>query len=342
MSQDPPPSAAPDDDEEDAPSDFLPLTLGRRRVRRGTTAYISLPVAQVVSGSMLSLPVTALHGAQSGPAMWLSAAIHGDELNGIPIIHQVLRRLDPRRLKGTVLAVPTVNVFGLIGGSRYLPDRRDLNRSFPGSKRGSLAAQLAYMFLEEIVHRCDFGIDLHTGSNGRSNLPQIRCNLDHALTHRLATAFRAPLTLHADLRDGSLRAAATEQGIAVLLYEAGEALRFDESAISTGVSGILRVMVEMGMVEDEAPPSPQTVHARSSFWLRAQRSGFCQMRVALGDRIEAGQVVATIFDAGGREERPILAREPGILISCLKTAPVHRGDAVAQLARLDVASQPVG
>lgn len=328
-----PSNPAPDDP--GPPSDRAPFTLGRRRVRPGTVAHFELPVAQVVSGAWLSLPVTVIHGALEGPAMWLSAAIHGDELNGIPIIHGVLRQLQPESLRGTVLAVPTVNVFGLIERSRYLPDRRDLNRSFPGSKRGSLAAQLAHLFMQEVVERCSFGIDLHTGSGGRTNLPQIRCNLDHPLTRRLAEEFAAPLTLHADLRDGSLRAAATELGIDVLLYEAGEALRFDEHAIDVGTHGILRVMKSQGMIDVETGPDPSpTVFSRHSAWLRAPRSGFCQMKVPLGARVDAGDPVAVLFDSGGREIRWMMAREAGVLISCLRTALVHRGDAVAHVARL--------
>lgn len=311
------------------------FTLGRRRVRPGTAAHFELPVAQVVSGAWLSLPITVLHGSEPGPSMWLSAAIHGDELNGIPIIHHILRSVEPRALRGTVLAVPTVNVFGLIERSRYLPDRRDLNRSFPGSKRGSLAAQLAHLFMEEVVQRCSFGIDLHTGSGGRTNLPQIRCNLDHPLTRELAMDFGAPLTLHADLRDGSLRAAATELGIAVLLYEAGEALRFDDRAIEAGKTGILDVMRGRGMLMESRAGRERrpTIFARQSAWLRAHRSGFCQMKAQLGARVQAGEPVAAIFDANGRDERWVVARQDGVLISCLQTALVHRGDAVAQLAR---------
>ncbi len=232
------------------------ITVGERTVAPGRTARFELPFARLPTGSDASLPVAVVNGRYAGPHVWLSGAIHGDELNGVEIIRRVLRRLEARRLHGAVLAVPIVNVFGFLSESRYLPDRRDLNRSFPGSGRGSLANRLAHLFMTEVVSQCSLGIDLHTATNHRINLPQLRANLDDPETRRLAVAFGAPFAIQARLRDGSLRQAALDQEIGVLLYEAGQAHRFDEAAIQAGVEGVLRVLNELKMTDMQVPEAP--------------------------------------------------------------------------------------
>jgi len=265
--------------------------------------------------------------------MWISGAIHGDELNGVPIIRHVLDRIDPATLSGTVLAVPVINVLGVVQESRYLPDRRDLNRCFPGSKRGSSASQLAHLFMTEIVARSSVGIDVHTGSGGRANLPQLRCDMEDPETLRLARAFAPPILMHARVRDGSLRGAATELGKTVLLYEAGEANRFDATAIETGVRGVLRVMQALGMVDfssESAAPAPRI--SRSSSWVRAQRTGFCEMMVSLGAEVSEGDTIAIIFGALGRKQMPVKAKSAGVIIGHVTSPIVHRGDAVANVA----------
>ncbi len=283
--------------------------------------------------------VVVCHGARPGPTIWLSGAIHGDELNGVEIVRRLLMKLDPAQLAGTIIAVPVVNVFGVTIESRYLPDRRDLNRSFPGSSRGSLASRLAHLFFERVARRCQFGIDFHTGSDGRANLPQIRCDLDDDTARRCAEAFAAPLVLHSTVRDGSLRAAARKQGIPVLIYEAGEALRFDEVSIQTGVEGTLRVLRSLDMVDAAdgyGTTQPQTTHlARSSKWVRTSRSGFCHLHIGLGDVVAKGQCLATVSDSVGRKEDTVPARIAGIVIGVLRTALVHRGDALIHIAEVE-------
>jgi predicted deacylase len=301
----------------------------------GKLTEVELHVARLPTGMWMSLPVGVLHGRMPGPVIWVSAAIHGDELNGIPIIRHVLDRIDPKELSGTVLAVPAVNVFGLIQESRYLPDRRDLNRCFPGSKRGSSASQLAHLFMSEIVARCELGLDLHTGSGGRTNLPQLRCDLDQPETLRLAREFGAPVLVHARLRDGSLRAAARELGKTVLVYEAGEANRFDTDGIDTGVGGVLRVMKSLGMIPyGVEPPVESPRVSRSSSWVRAKRTGFCEMIVRLGAEVSEGDAVAVIFDALGRDRSLVKAKTAGILVGHVTSPIVHKGDAVAHIAEV--------
>jgi len=312
-----------------------PFVINGVSAAAGRLTEVELHVARLPTGMWMSLPVGVLHGRAPGPVIWVSAAIHGDELNGIPIIRHVLDRIDPKELSGTVLAVPAVNVFGLIQESRYLPDRRDLNRCFPGSKRGSSAAQLAHLFMNEIVARCELGLDLHTGSGGRTNLPQLRCDLDEPETLRLAREFGAPVLVHARLRDGSLRAAARALDKTVLVYEAGEANRFSSHGIDMGVGGVLRVMKSLGMIPYgvEPPPAPPRI-SRSSSWARAKRTGFCEMMVRLGAEVSEGDAVAVIFDALGRDRALVKTKAAGVLIGHVTSPIVHRGDAVAHVAEL--------
>nr|WP_305909580.1 succinylglutamate desuccinylase/aspartoacylase family protein [Methylomarinum sp. Ch1-1]MDP4522501.1 succinylglutamate desuccinylase/aspartoacylase family protein [Methylomarinum sp. Ch1-1] len=224
------------------------LIINNQLIRPGCNLVIDLPLPSLYTHTPMTMPVHVINGRKPGPRLFVSAAIHGDELNGIEIVRRLLKQSALKRLHGTLIAIPMVNVYGVIHHSRYLPDRRDLNRSFPGSAKGSLAARLADLFMHEIVAQCSHGIDLHTGAIHRSNLPQIRANLDHEETLALAEAFNVPVLINSHLRDGSLRESAAEQGIQMLLYEAGEALRFDEICIRAGLQGILAVMRHLGMV----------------------------------------------------------------------------------------------
>lgn len=319
-------------------------TSGRRRrsrpalevagttVRAGRRATVEIPVARLPTGTFLSLPVAVVHGRDDGPTVWLSAAVHGDELNGIEIIRRVLRRLDPRSMAGTVLAVPIVNVFGFINESRYLPDRRDLNRSFPGSPRGSLAARLAHLFITTIVERSTHGIDLHTGSDHRTNLPQVRGDLDDPETRRLMEAFGTPVMIASGWRDGSLRETAAKRGIPIVVYEGGEAHRFDRFAIDAGYEGVMRVLAALRVVDDAGAAAPPPVAVRATTWVRARRSGILRLEVDLGDRVTEGQVLGWISDAFGVRELAVRAPLDGLVIGMTRHPLVAQGEAVAHIA----------
>lgn len=306
--------------------------LGGKRVRAGQRLEVELPIARLVTGTPVSLPVLVVHGREEGPTVWVSAAIHGDEINGVEIIRRVLERLDAKALRGTVLAVPIVNVHGFVNGDRYLPDRRDLNRSFPGSARGSMAGRLAHLFMKEVVARCTVGVDLHTGSAHRTNLPQVRADLDDPVTRQLALAFGAPLMMHSAIRDGSLRQSATEAGATVLLYEGGEAWRFGEDAIRAGVDGVLRVFSTIGLLDGLGPSSLTPLESRSSKWVRAPRSGIAQIPVELGDEVVAGQQLGRIHDSFGRRLGQIKSPIDGSVIGLNLDPLLNRGDAIVHIA----------
>ncbi|MCW6038349.1 succinylglutamate desuccinylase/aspartoacylase family protein [Spirulina subsalsa FACHB-351] len=294
---------------------------------------VDIPVAHLPTQTPISLPVTIIHGREPGAILWLSAAIHGDEINGVEIIRQVVQRIQPQQLRGTLIAVPVVNVFGFIEQNRYLPDRRDLNRCFPGSANGSLTSRLAHLFMREIVTRSTHGIDLHTASDHRVNLPQIRANLEDPETYRCAKAFGAPVMLHSTTRDGSLREAAGKRGIPILLYEAGEAMRFDLESIRIGVEGIMRVMTVLEMCSPIAlTPPPQPLECRQSKWVRAARSGILRLDVKLGERVDQKQVLGTISDAFGDKSVRVRATVGGVVIGFTQNPLVNQGDGILHLA----------
>lgn len=307
-------------------------------VAPGERVTVELPVPQLYTHTPMTMPVHVVHGRRDGPVLFVSAAIHGDELNGVEVIRRMLGLPALRRLRGTLVAVPIVNVYGVIHHSRYLPDRRDLNRCFPGSERGSLAARLAHVFMTEIVDRCAYGIDLHTAAINRNNLPQVRADLEDDETRRLAHAFAAPVMLDSRLRDGSLRAVAAAGGVKMLLYEAGEALRFDETAIRAGVKGVVGVMRELGMLAPAARRRQRTamsVVAHTSSWVRAPESGVLRTLVALGARVQTGEVMALVADPFGNAETQVTAVADGIVIGRTQLPLVHAGEALFHIARFD-------
>lgn len=296
-------------------------------------------MASLYSHAPMSLPVQVVCGKYGGPRLFVSAAIHGDEINGVEIIRRLLHLSSLKKIRGTLLAVPIVNVYGFVNRSRYLPDRRDLNRSFPGSNKGSMAARLADLFLNEIVHNCDYGIDLHTGAIDRVNLPQIRANLDDDKTAEIARAFNVPVMLNSDIRDGSLRQVASDQGIPMLLYEAGEALRFDEPSINAGVRGIVSVMRKIGMLPRAVRTGRklEPLLARSSNWVRAGQSGILRATAALGSRVHRNDVIGIISDPFGEQELEVKATVGGIIIGRTNLPLVNEGEALFHIARFDSA-----
>ena len=312
-----------------------PFPFAGITVAPGDRATVELPMARLYTHNEMTLPVQVVHGRRSGPVLFVCAAVHGDEINGVEIIRRLLDNRALANLRGTLLAIPVVNPFGFIQRARYLPDRRDLNRSFPGSAKGSLAGRLAHLFMAEIAGRCDYGVDLHTGSNFRSNLPQVRISLDEPQTVELATAFGAPIVVPSELREGSLREAVASLGKPVLVYEAGEALYFSEPAIRIGLRGILNLMRHVGMLPPgrRKKPHEPVVTDRTS-WVRAGMSGLFSRKVQLGDLVKKRSVLGVLSDPFGDDREEVRAPFSGIVIGELKLPLAHEGDALIHLAKV--------
>jgi predicted deacylase len=313
------------------------IQIGDRTIEPGSRMTVDLPVANLYTHTPMTMPVHVVNGRRAGPTLFLTAAIHGDELNGVEIIDRVLELSAIKRLRGCLLAAPVVNVFGFLNRSRYLPDRRDLNRVFPGREQGSIAARLAHLVATELVDKSDFGIDLHTGAIDRTNLPQVRGNLTDPDVLRLAEAFSTPIIIDSALRIGSLRHYASTKGVPTLCYESGEALRFDELSIAAGVRGVARVLRELQMLPARARRNARVapVRANTTTWVRAPVSGIVRTACLLGEKVEVGERLATVSDPFGEVEVEVTATVPGLVIGRSTSPLVHEGDALFHLARFD-------
>ena len=315
-----------------------PFRILDLEVAAGGRGASALPAAQLYTHTRLNIPLQVLHGRQDGPVLLLTAAIHGDELNGVEIIRRLLRERALSRLRGTVVAVPVVNVFGFIHRSRYLPDRRDLNRCFPGSEKGSLGARIADLFTREVLAHCTHLVDLHTGAIHRSNLPQIRAHVDDPAVADMAKAFGLPVILGSPPLDGSFRHMADSLGVPAIVYEAGEALRFDEHGIRAGVRGCLRVLRHLGMLpasrRDQRRDWEPFV-ARSSQWIRAEQDGVFRPHVGLGAHVAKGELLGVIGSPEGEGEVDIRAPAAGVLVGRNNIPLVNEGEALFHIARFD-------
>jgi predicted deacylase len=309
------------------------MVINNSEIKKGEFKTINLDLPDLYN-LPVSIPIHVLNGKKKGPTIFISAAIHGNELNGIEIIRRIHNLSVLKRLRGTLILVPIVNIYGFNSLTRYLPDRRDLNRSFPGNYKGSLTSRVAKVFFEEIVKVSDFGIDLHTGSIHKTNLPQIRTNIKDEFALKLAKAFEAPVILNSELRDGSLRSVAQESNIPVLLYEAGEALRFDELSIKIGVKGIVNVLRELDMLpktnRKRRPKNP--LITKSSQWIRAHVSGTLRTIKKLGDVVEVDEIIAYVDDVFSDQSYEIISKWDGIIIGKSLLPLVQEGDAIFHIA----------
>lgn len=322
------------------------LEIGGHVIPPGKSLQIEMPVVKLYTDTDICMPIHVIRSKNPGPTVFVSAAVHGDELNGIEIVRRLINQKSLRLSSGSLILVPMVNVYGVLNQSRYMPDRRDLNRSFPGSAKGSLTGIVADKFLSEIVGHCQYGIDLHTGAIHRSNLPQVRANLKDKETRELAEAFGVPVLLNASLRDGSLRQAAVENETKVLLYEAGQALRFDELSIRAGVRGITNVLAKLGMItrptRRAAKKTPVVPFiANTSNWTRATASGIVNNLKNLGDMVEAGDPLAKIGSPFGEVFETVRANRAGIIIGKQNIPLVQEGDAMFHIAYFTEEDQEV-
>jgi len=302
-----------------------PLVLLGAEVAAGTAQRLSWTATELFEGVPVSTPVLVVNGQQPGPSLCLTAAIHGDELNGIEMVRRVMHDILPEKLSGAIIGVPIVNVQGFRRGSRYLPDRRDLNRYFPGNPTGSAAARIAHSFFENVVAHCDALIDLHTGSFERSNLPQIRADLRDPDVVTLTQGFGATVILHSTPGIGTLRYAATQAGIPTLTLEAGGPLQLELSEVKHGVKGIETLIGSLGMMRKKSLwGDPEPVYYRST-WVRADSGGILFSDVSLGSTVRKGDLLGTITDPMNNVGVDLLAPYSGRIIGMARNQVVMPG-----------------
>ncbi|MBW8878184.1 MAG: succinylglutamate desuccinylase/aspartoacylase family protein [Acidobacteria bacterium] len=311
-----------------------PLTFAGAPVALGQTAELRLKVAESYTAEPVSVPVTVVRGAP-GPTVFVTATVHGDELNGVGILRGLLNDTDFSALRGTLIAVPVANVPGFLNRDRRLPDRRDLNRSFPGSRRGSLTARLAEMLFREVVRKSDFGIDLHTAGGERTNYPQVRADLAQPAVAELARAFGCPLVVDGAGPEKSLRRTAVAAGVPTVVYEAGSAQRLERPFIEVGIAGVLNVLRHLGMMPGETACPPLRLTVERTHWIRSRTGGILDLKVDLGQPLRRGQAISVNTNPFGREKSQVKAPYAGVVLGLTQLPLVHPGDAICNVARVD-------
>jgi predicted deacylase len=314
------------------------IYLNGLAIQPGERVLTRLVISKLPSGTVIDVPVHVLRAHEPGPTLLLMGGMHGDEVNGIETIRRMVRRELLQPLRGTIIAIPILNIYGFLNFSRDVPDGKDVNRSFPGFPRGSLAGRVAHRFMREIMPLIDYGIDFHTGGAARANFPQVRCVLGvDAETDALAAAFAAPFTLHAALRAGSLREAAQARGKRIIVYETGESLRLDEHGIEEAVAGTMRVLHHLGMAADGPAPTRPTIVCRRQTWLRARYAGLFRAHVENGQYLEKGQIYGSVADPYGEQAVRLESPVSGYVIGLNHMPVVNQGDALLHVAVPEVA-----
>lgn len=305
------------------------LIISGTRIRPGSKANLSIPIARLPIHTPVMLSVSVYRSKKPGPTILLMGGIHGDELTGVEVVRRLIaeNRLDPET--GTIIAIPVVNLFGFLHKSREFPDGRDLNRSFPGSKDGPLASQVAYVIMHEIMPHVDVAIDFHSGGGRRYNVPQIRCHIENAKELELARVFGAQYILYSNYREKSFREKGSRMGKAILVYEGGESLRFEEEPIQAGIDGTKRVLDHLGIQRiDNHLQMPLSITLSSSKWVRAKMSGLFRCFIEQGREVVKGQVIGSISDPYGDKEVMVKAGVGGFIIGYNRLPLVNKGDAL--------------
>lgn len=304
------------------------ISINKQVVKAGTSATINLNIAKLASGTKIDLPIYVFRSTEPGPVVLLSGGLHGDEVNGIEIVRRLVNGDSLKHLlKGSVIAIPIMNIYGFLNFSREVPDGKDINRSFPGSTTGSLAARVAYNLTHKVLKEIDFGIDFHTGGASRYNYPQIRFATKDPKAREIAEAFNAPIVLESPFLEKSLRKEAFKMNKSIVVYEGGESMRFDEHVIEQGVRGARRVLRHAGMIS-RASHDEESVLCKGSTWIRAKNSGMFTSYLQSGDRVSKNQVVGKITDPFGEFETKIKSAYTGIIIGHNNIPVINQGDAL--------------
>jgi uncharacterized protein len=307
------------------------------KIEPGEYRELALKVSEFYTSQPVSIPVFVKRGKKDGPIVFVTAAIHGDEINGVQIVRNLIIELRDREIAGTFVGVPVVNRFGFVNHQRDMPDNRDLNRAFPGSPNGSLASRYANRVFEEIIRKCTHGIDIHTAGTSRTNLPQVRCDINNDAAKKMAQAFGSAVILHHAGGKGTLRRTATDAGIPTIIYEAGETFKFERDVVAFGKRGVLQVMRSLGMIDFDVQPPQYQVIVKTSSWVRADRGGLLDVYVRPGDVVHEGDEIGVITNPFGREKGAVKAPFNGLVIGRVTLPLVIPGNPIAHLVKLEKA-----
>jgi len=307
------------------------MIINDEKITRGETRRLVVNIARLPSHSSIDVSITVSRSKKDGPVLLLSGGLHGDEINGTEIVRRIIDQEYHIPTVGTIICIPIINIFGFIHFSRYVPDGKDVNRSFPGNKNGSLAARVAHFLTKEILPQIDYGIDFHTGGADRTNYPQVRAMMNDSENEKLAGIFNAPFSLDSKYRPNSLRQTAGKMGKKIIVYEGGEAARFDEFAIQNGIEGTLRILNDFGMVDSSPKATEESLMIKGSSWVRARASGLFQTEVKSGQAVKKKEIVGHITDPFGEFNVPLKAPASGYVIGLNNNPILHQGDAVMHI-----------
>ncbi|WP_020213925.1 succinylglutamate desuccinylase/aspartoacylase family protein [Flavobacterium rivuli] len=302
----------------------------------GQSRTINMEIARLHTMTKLKIPVIIERSKVDGPVVLFSAGIHGDEINGVEIVRQIIVRKINKPKTGTIICIPVVNIFGFVNQKREFPDGRDLNRVFPGSRNGSLASRFAWHILNEIMPHVDYCIDFHAGGAARFNAPQIRVEPDNKKLKDLSDVFNAPFTLFSKNIAGSFRNACGKLGVTMLLYEGGKSLDLNNEVTQEGVQGAKRVLQHLGMLnirKNAKAPERPPIYIEDSAWVRARHSGMFQNRIHAGQFVTKGEVIAIITDPFGKFEQKVKAPNSGYIINSNDASIVYQGDAIFHITQ---------
>lgn len=307
------------------------VRIAGQEIKPGESKEIDIKIARLPSHTQIDTPIFVHRAMEDGPVLALMAGMHGDEINGVEIVRRILDSDLNRAKRGTVVCMPVVNVYGFLNYSREVPDGKDINRSFPGNKTGSLASRVAHHLMREVIPYIDYGIDFHTGGAARTNYPQIRCVMSNEKNVELAAAFHAPFTIDSPFRPRSLRQAASKKGKNIIVYEGGESLRFDTHAIEAGLAGTLRLMKHLNMIDWAPEASEENKIIWNSTWVRARTAGLFQANIRAGVKVEKNQWLGTMTDPFGEFKEQIKSPTTGYVIGLNNAPVINAGDALLHI-----------
>ncbi|ALM49370.1 succinylglutamate desuccinylase [Flavobacterium psychrophilum] len=312
------------------------ITILGEEVLPGESRTITMEIARLHTMTKLKIPIIVERSKLAGPTVLFSAGLHGDEINGIEIVRQMIARKINKPKRGTIICIPVINIFGFVNQSREFPDGRDLNRVFPGSKNGSLASRFAYYLLKEVIPNVDYCIDFHAGGASRFNAPQIRIVPNNPELKELSDVFNAPFTLYSKNITGSFRSACGKLGVKMLLFEGGKSLDINNNITQEGIQGAKRFLEHFDMLnpQKKAPvANNNSIYIDKSGWVRARFSGLFQHRAIAGDFVTKGDVIALITDPFGKVEHKVKAPNSGYIINANDAPIVYQGDAIFHITQ---------
>ena len=310
------------------------LCICNEFIQPGEKANLALQMPDLYSCAPLYMPIKVIHGKNAGPCLLVFSTIDGNEMNGLEIVNRLIESLDGNSINGTIIAVPVMNIYGLTHFPKTMPSGNDLSECFPGKPDGNFGERIAHIFTHELIKKADYCIELDTGALNHNILPQVYCNFDNQKTKQLAKAFQAPVITNVSIEGNNFRQTTESLNIPLLVYQAGEAMRFDENAITLGVNGTINIMRSIDLLPKEEPIAEfSPVFSQDEGWIVSHRFGILRTYVELGQTIKKGEKLGTISDPFSADKgEHVKAPKEGIIVGINTTPLIHEGLSIFKIA----------